>query len=111
MKTVNILGVEYTIYFDINPDEMSEDSDGCMDQSTRSIKIAKMEVTRNTLQNLAEYQKKVVRHEIIHAFLYESGCWANSGASSAWGRDETVTDWIAIQAPKIFKAFQEVDCL
>lgn len=111
MKTVNILGVEYTIYFDVNPDEMPEGSDGCMDQSTRSIKIAKMEVSRNTLQNLADYQKKVLRHEIVHAFMYESGCWANSGATDAWGQDETVTDWFAIQSPKIFKAFQEADCL
>ena len=111
MKTVHILGVEYTIYFDVNPDELPEGSDGCMDQSTRSIKIAEMEVTKDTLQNLADYQKKVLRHEIVHAFMYESGCWACSGASSAWGQDETVTDWFAIQSPKIFKAFQEADCL
>ena len=63
------------------------------------------------MQNMKEYRKKVLRHEIVHAFLYESGMWCNSGASDAWGTDETIVDWIAIQSPKIFKAFEEADCI
>lgn len=42
---------------------------------------------------------------------YESGLWENSGTADAWGQDETITDWIAIQAPKLFKAFQEACAL
>lgn len=55
--------------------------------------------------------KKVLRHEVIHGFLYESGLWNNSGNVEAWGRSEEITDWIAIQFPKMLKAFQEVGCL
>ena len=111
MNKVNVLGTEYTILFDVPEEDMPENSDGCMDQSTKTIKITKMEPCRNSLADLLEYKKKVLRHEIVHAFLYESGCWNNSGASEAWGQDETITDWFAIQGPKIFRAFQEADCL
>lgn len=111
MKKVNILGTEYTILFDCEADSMPEDADGCMDNSIKTIKIAKMESDRNTVENLEAYKKKVLRHEIVHAFLYESGMWNNSGTAEAWGCDETITDWIAIQSPKLFKAFQDADCL
>lgn len=111
MNKVNVLGTEYTILFDVPEEDMPENSDGCMDQSTKTIKITKMEPCRNSLADLLEYKKKVLRHEIVHAFLYESGCWNNSGTSDAWGQDKTITDWFAIQGPKIFRAFQEADCL
>ena len=111
MKTVNILGTEYNIIFDAHDEKMPEGADGCMDQSIHTIKIAKMESDRNSLLDLDAYRKKVLRHEIIHAFLYESGMWNNSGSTDCWGMDETITDWIAIQSPKLFKAFKEADCL
>lgn len=40
---------------------------------------------------------KVLRHEIIHAFLYESGL----STCCEWANNETIIDWIAIQSPKI----------
>ncbi len=110
-KKVNILGTEYTILFDVPEEDMPECSSGCMDQSIKTIKIGKMELDRNSLQDLEAYKKKVLRHEIVHAFLYESGMWEHSGSAEAWGADETITDWIAIQSPKLFKAFEEADCL
>lgn len=110
-KTVDILGTEYTIVFDVCEEDMPEGADGCMDQSIHTIKIAEMKTDRNSLQNIVEYRKKVLRHEIIHAFLYESGMWNNSGTAEAWGMDETITDWIAIQSPKLFQAFKQGDCL
>ena len=111
MKTVNILGTEYKIFFDVANEEMPEDADGYMDQSTHIIKIAEFESDKNTIQDMGAYRKEVLRHEIIHAFLYESGMWSNSGSTDCWGMDETITDWIAIQSPKLFRAFKEADCL
>ena len=108
---IDVLGTEYTILFDVPEGEMPEGADGCMDQSIRTIKIGKFEPDRNSLSNLSEYKKKVLRHEIIHAFFYESGLWNNSGTSDAFGQDETITDWIAIQFPKILNAFKEADCI
>lgn len=108
---VNILGTEYTILFDVPEKDMPENADACMDQSIKIIKIAKFEWCRGSIMNLTEYRKKLLRHEIIHAFFYESGLWENSGSTDSWGKDETITDWIAIQFPKIMKAFEEADCL
>jgi hypothetical protein len=56
------------------------------------------------------YQDKIMRHDIVHAFLFESGL--NVGSSeSAWAVNEEVVDWIALQFPKMQKAFKEADCL
>ena len=108
---INILGTEYEIVIDAPNEMLPPDSDGAMDHSIKRIAVAKFVPDERSIQDLDAYRKKVLRHEIVHAFLYESGCWNNSGASEAWGQDETITDWFAIQGPKIFRAFQEADCL
>lgn len=111
MKKVNILGTEYEIILDA-PDEMlPENADGAMDHSIKRIVVAKFEGTRNSIKNLEQYRKKVLRHEIIHAFMYESGIWNNSHDVQGWGMDEEMTDWIAIQFPKILKVYEEVGAL
>ena len=51
--------------------------------------------------------KQTLRHEIVHAFLGESGLSNNSNSIDAWARNEEVVDWFAIQGPKIYKAWQE----
>lgn len=108
---VNILGTEYEIVIDA-PDEMlPPDADGAMDHSIKRIVIAKFIPDERSVKDLDAYRRKVLRHEIIHAFLYESGMWNNSGTAEAWGCDETITDWFAIQSPKIYKAFQEAKCI
>ena len=60
----------------------------------------------NSKENLEEYKNKIKRHEIIHAFLYESGL----ASSCDWACEEMV-DWLAIQAPKLFKEFKTLDIL
>lgn len=52
-----------------------------------------------------------MRHEVIHAFLFESGLAENSNISDAWAVNEEMVDWLAIQAPKIFKAFQKLNII
>ena len=110
-KIVNILGTEYEIIIDA-PDEMlPEDADGAMDHSVKRIVVAKFESDRDSVKDLDVYRKKVLRHEIIHAFLFESGLWNNSGNVTAWGESEEITDWLAIQSPKIMKVFEELEVL
>ena len=108
---VKILGTEYKIIDNVSFEEMPENADGCMDQFTKMIKIAKFEPDRNSVKDLESYKKKVLRHEIVHAFLYESGLWNNSGDVTAWGQSEEITDWIAIQFPKILEVFKKATCL
>jgi hypothetical protein len=64
-----------------------------------------------SVDNLEPYCKKVLRHEIIHAFMYESGLWENSHDVEGWAQNEEMTDWIAIQFPKMQKAFEEAGAL
>lgn len=109
--TIDILGTEYTVVFEAQAENMPEDSDGCMDNSTKTIMLAKLEGGRGIIKDLDTYRKKVLRHEIIHAFLYESGLWNNSGNVVSWATSEEITDWIAIQFPKMQKVFEEVGCL
>lgn len=111
MFTVDVLGTTYEILYNTPEQDMPEGADGCMDQSTHQIKLLEFKKDRNSIQNLDAYKDKVLRHEIIHAFMYESGLWNNSGNSECWGMDETICDWFAIQSPKIFKAFQQAGCL
>lgn len=51
--------------------------------------------------------KGILRHEIVHAFFYESGLWDSSNDVTSWARNEEMTDWIAIQGLKIYKAWEE----
>ena len=61
-------------------------------------------------KDLVAYQKKVLRHEIVHAFLYESGLWQNAYGSKCWAKNEEMIDWMAIQIPKIQRAYKEAYC-
>lgn len=64
----------------------------------------------DSVKDLVAYQKKVLRHEIVHAFLYERGLWQNSYGSKCWAQNEEMVDWIAIQEPKLNRAFKEAGC-
>lgn len=110
-KTIKILGVKYKILDNVPFEKMPDNCDGCMDNSIKVIKLAKIERDKSSVKDLASYKRKVLRHEIIHAFLYESGLWSNSGNVTAWGQSEEITDWIAIQFPKMLKAFKEAGCV
>lgn len=103
--TVNILGAEYTIT-KCHDDPRLKDMDGFCDETIKECCVetyegddgkpgvkAKLDVQRN----------KNIRHEIVHAFLFECGLAENS----PWAQNEELVDWIAIQGPKIYKAWQE----
>ena len=53
--------------------------------------------------NLEDFKKSVKRHELIHAFLYESGL-----DSCSWAYNEEIVDWLAIQWHKINAAFDQL---
>lgn len=99
---VTILGTDYEIKSEsVYSDPSLIDIDAYCDNTLKKIVISSFKNGSET-----EY-KRLKRHEIIHAFLYESGLDVNSD----WGTDETLVDWIALQFPKMVKAFKEADCL
>ena len=104
--TVNILGTEYKIKFKEMKDE---GRDGYCDFTLKEIAIRSDNV--NDVGNFEWLQKKSLRHEIIHSFMCESGLQSNWQHVEQFGHDETTVDWFAIQSPKIFKVFKELDLL
>ena len=107
---VDILGTIYTVT-EATPDEDKYliECDGYCDKTSKKIVIAAKD-ERCELDDFIVYQKKVKRHEIIHAFLIESGIQENY-KNNECGHDEIMVDWFAIQFPKLQKAFYEADCL
>ena len=61
--------------------------------------------------SIIRQEKETMRHELIHAFLNESGLEWNSHGCDAWAKNEEMVDWFAIQMPKLLKAFKAADCL
>lgn len=115
MKKVNILGTEYRIYLDKSEEEEPRLTDlaGVTDYTTKEIFVYKgvLDTDNTNGNNKVCYQHKILRHEIIHAFLYESGLNENSRISSRWAENEEMVDWFAIQSPKIFKVYKELGIL
>lgn len=91
-------------------DKLLETRDGYCDRSSKMLVIAK-DGGDSGFCNFKEYQKNVIRHEIIHAFLIESGLDGNWQHCEQFGHDETMVDWIAIQFPKMIKVFKTAGCL
>lgn len=106
---INVLGTTYAIdERSAAEDKLLEDCDGYCDKTTKLIVIAER-ADDCDLGDFEKYRKKVMRHEIIHAFLHESGlseCWTHEN-----GHDETYVDWIAVQFPKLLDAFLTAGCM
>ena len=104
-KTIDILGTEYKVMFlGESDDSRLYKKDGYIDTSTKEIVVRDDFIeTTDSLRDLESYQEKVLRHEIIHAFLHESGLSGNCD----WATEECV-DWFAIQYGKIVNAIDSV---
>lgn len=112
---VNILGSEWSVKFGSKEKYPNlAEMDGYTDPSTREIVVDDMKESQGQIgvkADLESYQKQVVRHEIIHAFLLESGLGSSSNSADGWAMNEEMVDWFAIQSPKIFKVFSELELM
>lgn len=101
-----ILGTNYNIEHSTHDDDARLiDCDGYTDISTKTLCIESNmgENDPNSISDFSELKKRVKRHEIIHAFFFESGltdCYKN----------EQLVEWIAVQFPKILEVFQKAGC-
>ena len=118
-KTVNILGTEYRIEIHkVSEDSFMEEKSlsGYCGEENKLIVVADMSeekyFTGMDEKEQETYRKKTLRHEIIHAFLNESGLSDSSNQfDGAWAKNEEMVDWFAIQAPKIYKTFQKLNII
>lgn len=113
---VNILETEYQISFvEKFPEHLSEfeeTASALCNSHNREIYIKISKDKDMTESGRERMMKKDLRHEILHAFLFESGLSSSTyGHVGAWAEHEEMVDWFAIQLPKIFKIFNELDIL
>lgn len=105
---VNVLGVEYTIYKETTEADkpFMRSADGVTDFTTKEIFINQLDNgDPDNFQEIDVYEARTIRHEIIHAILFESGLDNNA----EWPRNEEIVDWIAIQFPKLLNIYKELE--
>ena len=103
MKTVNILGTEYTIKIE-TPEQNPKliNANGICEFWSKEIIVDVKKPDVETFNNLDLFNRKVLRHEIVHAFFGESGL-------QEYMRDELLVDWLATQFDKLAEAFKEAE--
>lgn len=102
---VDILGTRWMV---VSENFGNKDFDGLTDFTTRTIKVRNDNVQE--FDNFKELYKRTVRHEVLHAFMIESGLDSNFNHPE-YGHDETFVDWVAIQFPKILVAYSKLGVL
>ena len=107
---VSILGCNWDIH---ESNETQEPrlvgADGFCDDSAKEIFVDSLAKVDKSCakKNLESYKKMVLRHEITHAFLYESGL----AECSDWATNEEIVDWIARQGMKLYEAWKQAECV
>lgn len=118
-ESVRILGTLYTIAVKKYDEDEAFDRrsiGGYCDSLLKQIVICDMTTYKGWKYEPKETceiaQKEALRHEIVHAFLTESGLDANAfSVDCPWAKNEEMVDWIALQGPKIYAAWKEAGAL
>ena len=109
-RKISVLGTEIQIIFrEVKDDPKLISCVGYFDSSKSLIVVKILESDAMSVGDLDRYQREILRHEITHAFLYESGMDGSTSPSENWATNEDMVDWFAIQSPKIFKVFRELE--
>lgn len=112
MKKVNILGTTYKVYLNVpsGRDPHLEGLFGYTSFHNKKIVVADVRSIPGWETADDEVVEDVfastVRHEVIHAYLVESGLNGSANGADCWARNEEMVDWFAIQFPKLIKTFR-----
>ena len=98
VKIVNVLGTKYEASFGTREElNMDKDTYGECEVYSKQIRVCTdpepgvSEETKNTIIS------EVIRHELSHAFLYESGL-------IAFSTDETLVEWMSVNMSKVLSS-------
>lgn len=99
---VSVLGTEYEIVFRREQDDPKlKECGGYCDTTCQRIVIEVPDDDPMNCENQGEITRRTIRHELVHAFAFESGLDANS----EWAANEEMVSWVANQFPKLLEAF------
>ena len=107
---IDILGTEYTIKHaekEAVKDFKDEIADAFCDCTSREIVIRNIKDDED-IGNKQNYINRLLRHEVIHAYMFECGLGAEIPHPQT-GHDEAMIDWFARMAPRIMQTFIELD--
>lgn len=116
MRKVSILGTMYSVHTGVSyqKDAALKGLFGYCSHIKRKIVVGDLLTcdgwSNEREEDLKAQERLTLRHEIIHAFLNESGLTSSSNGVDCWAKNEEMVDWIAIQYPKIKKVFQQLGC-
>lgn len=114
MRKINILGTVYKVYLNVpyDKDPSLAGAYGYTDFHGKRIVVADIRTVPGWEdagdEAVLDTYNCTVRHEIIHAYLMESGLNGSSNAVECWARNEEMVDWFACQMPKLIKTFNEL---
>lgn len=107
---IDILGNKYTIKHaekEAVKDFRDEIADAFCDCTSREIVIRNIKDDED-IGNKQNYINRLLRHEVIHAYMFECGLGAEIPHPQT-GHDEAMIDWFARMAPRIMQTFIELD--
>ncbi len=105
---INVLGIEYNTFFLTQEEDAKlTECDAYCDYTTKKIVIENPKADLMLLEDIKYNQARLLRHELLHAFLYECGLCTQSD----WATNEEMIDFFAIQLPKIFNVMNENDLI
>lgn len=103
---VDILGNTWTVK--TATESMEPRLQGCDAFTDWTEKLMCFETgVHGNIGDMKKYLRKLVRHEVIHAFLFESGL-GDSMEHREFGHEETTVDWFAYHADRICEVAGEV---
>lgn len=115
-KKVKILGQRYDVLikaYDDDPYFKKQHADGYCDYVCKKIVVCDGNTRPKHETEPKEYWdveiRRTLRHEIVHAFMAESGLAESSGKyDCGWAMNEEMVDWIAQQHHKLHKVYKEL---
>ena len=106
---VDVLGVPYSVNITPEADDPKlESMDGYTDPSIKRIVISDVHRRPDDPENVQDqdwFQRNIIRHELIHAFVVESGC------QDALWHSEDMVRWLAYMFPRLVDAFKEAKAM
>jgi len=109
--TAKIMGEQWSVVFRKESEDVAINDNckaGYCDKTSKRIAIrAGYDTGPSTLDNFLSYQDETIRHEIVHAFLFESGFDHNTD----WAINETVIAWIANKLPYIVEVIDSLGAM
>lgn len=103
---IDVLGSKWQI---IEEDELRvANADGFTDNSVREIHLQSVfSDEKSSVADMEEYKMRVLRHEILHAFIFECGL----DIENSWARNEEMIEFFALQSYKIANIFSAANII